>query len=482
MPTVLVVDFWGPVRAALIARRVREAHCLQQIVPTRSPPRRSSGAPGHHPLRRAEVRERRGPAPPRPHLRPRRAAARASATAPSPVALQLGGEGRCTGKGGRRPHRASRSPEPRRAAARLPTRHPGRRLDEPLTRSWPPPTASPRHRPHRRRACGRLRGTRPAPLRRVPPEVHPHPQGQAIRALLYEGAGCSAVVDHALDHRPVRRGHPAPRSATRRSSAGLSGGVDSSRPPPLVHKAVGSQLTCVFVGTGLHAQGRGRPGRRDLPPPPGHRARPRPGAADRFFERASPASSTPRRSARPSASSSSGSSEEAIGGCPTPTRPGHALPRRHRAGHPDAAKVKSHHNVGGLPEDMDLSSCRAPPQPFFGTEVREVGASWATARRDRVAPALPGPGLGVRIIGEAHPEQLAILQHPRRCRPSRGDRRPRLDLAGVRRAAGHPQRRRHNDERTITPSSSAVTSEDTMTADWGPAAPRGAERIVAGDQ
>ena len=105
--------------------------------------------------------------------------------------------------------------------------------------------------------------------------------------------------------------------------------------------------------------------------------------------------------------------EDAVGrhrGRPVP-RAGHALPRRHRVGHrATRPSIKSHHNVGGLPEDMDFELVE-PLRALFKDEVRAVGTELGLPDEIVWRQPFPGPGLGVRIIGEVTPEKVAILQH-----------------------------------------------------------------------
>ena len=80
------------------------------------------------------------------------------------------------------------------------------------------------------------------------------------------------------------------------------------------------------------------------------------------------------------------------------------------SGTSDAARIKSHHNVGGLPEDMDLELVE-PLRDLFKDEVRRVGEELGLPDEIVWRQPFPGPGLAVRIIGEVTPEKAALLRH-----------------------------------------------------------------------
>jgi GMP synthase (glutamine-hydrolysing) len=139
------------------------------------------------------------------------------------------------------------------------------------------------------------------------------------------------------------------------------------------------------------------------------------------------------------------------------------------SGTKDAAKIKSHHNVGGLPDDMDFELVE-PLRNLFKDEVRAVGSELGLPDEIVWRQPFPGPGLGVRIIGEVTPEKVAILQH------ADAIVREEVKSAGLEREiwqafAVLPDIRSvgvMGDERTYAHPIiiRAVTSEDAMTADW----------------
>ena len=134
-----------------------------------------------------------------------------------------------------------------------------------------------------------------------------------------------------------------------------------------------------------------------------------------------------------------------------------------------AAKIKSHHNVGGLPDDMDFELVE-PLRALFKDEVRAVGSELGLPDEIVWRQPFPGPGLGVRIIGDVTREKVEILQH------ADAIVREEVKSAGLEREiwqafAVLPDIRSvgvMGDERTYAHPIiiRAVTSEDAMTADW----------------
>ena len=254
-----------------------------------------------------------------------------------------------------------------------------------------------------------------------------------------------------------------------RAICGLSGGVDSAVAAALVHKAIGPQLTCVFVDTGLMRQGEGEQVVETFRRHQGielvHVR-----AGDRFFERLAGVTD-PEDKRKAIGELFIRVFEDASGGIQDARFlvQGTLYPDVIESGTKDAAKIKSHHNVGGLPEDMDFELVE-PLRLLFKDEVRKVGTELGLPDEIVWRQPFPGPGLGVRIIGEVSPEKVAMLQ--------KADAivREEIKAAGLEREiwqafAVLPDIRSvgvMGDERTYGHPAiiRAVTSEDAMTADW----------------
>jgi GMP synthase (glutamine-hydrolysing) len=250
----------------------------------------------------------------------------------------------------------------------------------------------------------------------------------------------------------------------------LSGGVDSAVAAALVHKAVGPQLTCVFVDTGLLRAGEGeqvvetfqRHQRIEL-----IHVR----AADRYFERLAGVTD-PEDKRKIVGELFIRIFEESAGGLEDARYlvQGTLYPDVIESGGGDGAStIKSHHNVGGLPEDMTLELVE-PLRSLFKDEVRRVGEELGLPEEIVWRQPFPGPGLAVRIIGEVSPAKVAMLQ--------RADaivreelRKAELERDIWQAFAVLPDIRSvgvMGDERTYAHPIivRAVTSEDAMTADW----------------
>jgi GMP synthase (glutamine-hydrolysing) len=249
----------------------------------------------------------------------------------------------------------------------------------------------------------------------------------------------------------------------------LSGGVDSAVAALLVHRAVGDRLTCVFVDTGLLRDGepdqveetfRGHFG-IDLV----HVK-----AEDRFLAKLAGVTDPEDKRKR--------IGEEFIRVFEEVAREqtqatflvqGTLYPDVIESGSRTAAKIKSHHNVGGLPEDMDFELIE-PLRDLFKDEVRRVGEELGLPEEIVWRQPFPGPGLAVRIIGEVTRERLDILRAADRI-VQEEIRRAGLQLALWQAFAVLPAIRSvgvMGDGRTYAYPIAvrAVTSEDAMTADW----------------
>nr|WP_305853087.1 glutamine-hydrolyzing GMP synthase [Aquihabitans sp. G128] len=249
----------------------------------------------------------------------------------------------------------------------------------------------------------------------------------------------------------------------------LSGGVDSAVAAALVHKAIGPQLTCVFVDTGLMRLAEGDQVVETFQRHQGieliHVR-----AADRYFEKLEGVLD-PEDKRKAIGELFIRIFEEAAGGIEDAKFlvQGTLYPDVIESGTASAAKIKSHHNVGGLPEDMEFDLVE-PLRALFKDEVRKVGTELGLPDEIVWRQPFPGPGLGVRIIGEVTPDKVAILQ--------KADAivREEIRAAGLEREiwqafAVLPDIRSvgvMGDERTYGYPIiiRAVTSEDAMTADW----------------
>ena len=214
----------------------------------------------------------------------------------------------------------------------------------------------------------------------------------------------------------------------------------------LVHKAVGDQLTCVFVDHGMMRKNEGEQviaAFRDQFKVPLVAV----DAEERFLARLKGVSRArgqaqgDRRRVHPRLRGGGGAGSATRSYLVQGTLYSDVI---ESGGGTGAATIKSHHNVGGLPDDLEFELVE-PLRALFKDEVRAVGAELGLPEQLRLAPAVPGPGLAIRIVGgEATKERLDTPARRRRDPPGRdpqGRPVPRA-VAVLLRAAGHPHGRR----------------------------------------
>jgi len=301
------------------------------------------------------------------------------------------------------------------------------------------------------------------------PEVVHTPRGTEVLAAFLFGA-CRArpnwtrasIIEQSVA--AVRR-----RVGGERILCGLSGGVDSSVAATLVHRAVGDQLTCVFVDHGLLRAGE--------PEQVEETFRAHFGmdlvhvdAADRFL--AALAGVTEPEAKRRIIGETFIRVFEEVAVAHADARflvQGTLYPDVIESGTRDAARIKSHHNVGGLPADMRLELVE-PLRDLFKDEVRAIGEELGLPEAMVWRQPFPGPGLAVRIIGEVTFERLEILraadaiivEEVRRAGLYRDIWQAFGVLPAIRSVGVQGDERTYAYPLVVR----AVTSDDAMTADW----------------
>lgn len=301
------------------------------------------------------------------------------------------------------------------------------------------------------------------------PEVVHTPEGmKMIRNFLFTTCGCKgdwdmgSYVDIAV--KQIRE-----QVGNKKVLCALSGGVDSSVAAVLVHKAIGDQLTCVFVNHGFLRKGEAEQVVKTF----------REGfnmnlvyaeVVDRFLARME-GITEPEEKRKiigeefirvfEAESAKLGDIEFLVQGT--------LYPDVIESGTATAAVIKSHHNVGGLPEDMKFQLIE-PLRDLFKDEVRALGRELNLPEDIVGRQPFPGPGLAIRIIGEVTEERLEIL------READAIVHQEIKLAGLynkvwQSFAVLPAMKSvgvMGDERTYayTVGLRVVSSEDGMTADW----------------
>jgi GMP synthase (glutamine-hydrolysing) len=310
------------------------------------------------------------------------------------------------------------------------------------------------------------------------PEVVHTPYGQRVLTnFLQDVCGCEltwsprSVIDEQIERIRAQVGDG-------RAICGLSGGVDSSVAALLVHRAIGDRLTCVFVDHGLMRKNEGAQviaTFRDNFQVPLVAV----DASERFLARLKGVTDPEQKRKRIGSEfirvfeeeairlGAAGEANGDIGFLVQGTLYSDVI---ESGGGTGAATIKSHHNVGGLPEDLEFELVE-PLRALFKDEVRAVGAELGLPERLVWRQPFPGPGLAIRIVGgEATRERLEILREAdailqdeiRRAGLYRELWQSFCVLPDIRTVGVQGDARTYGNVIVIR----AVTSDDAMTADW----------------
>lgn len=301
------------------------------------------------------------------------------------------------------------------------------------------------------------------------PEVSHTPKGlELLKNFLYEACDLlptwtmTSIIESAIADIRSRVG-------SEHVVCGLSGGVDSSVAAALVHRAVGDQLTCIFVDHGLLRAGEAEQVEdtfnRHLKIDLVHVK-----AADRFLEKLAGVTD-PEAKRRIIGETFIRVFEEIAQELEEAKYlvQGTLYPDVIESGTKDAARIKSHHNVGGLPDDMAFTLVE-PLRNLFKDEVRRVGEELGLPEEIVWRQPFPGPGLAVRIVGDVTPERLELLRaadaivldEMKRADLLRDVWQSFAVLPAVRSVGVMGDERTYGYPIVLR----AVTSEDAMTADW----------------
>ena len=302
------------------------------------------------------------------------------------------------------------------------------------------------------------------------PEVSHTLHGQdVIKRFLYDG--CDLLPEWTPTN-IIDDGVAAIRSQVGEADVlcALSGGVDSAVAALMVHRAVGEQLTCVFVDHGLNREGEPEQVEetfaRHFHVPLVHVK-----AADRFLAKLEGVTDPEQKRKIIGAEFIRVFEEVARehAGARFLVQ-GTLYPDVIESGSKTAANIKSHHNVGGLPEDMRFELVE-PLRDLFKDEVRQVGAELGLPEEIVRRQPFPGPGLAVRIVGEVNADNLAkvrgadhiVREEIRRAGLDRETWQAFCVLLADVKSVGVMGDGRTYEAPVIV---RAVTSEDAMTADW----------------
>ncbi|CAM3040011.1 glutamine-hydrolyzing GMP synthase [Tsukamurella hominis] len=309
------------------------------------------------------------------------------------------------------------------------------------------------------------------------PEVLHSPHGQEVLTrFLYEIAGLKPTWTAANIAEQLIEDVRAQVGENGLAICGLSGGVDSAVAAALVQRAIGDRLTCVFVDHGLLRQGEREQVQTDFVAATGARLV-TVDAEETFLSRLAGVSDpeTKRKTiGELFIRSFEGAVSEVVGTADAKVEflvQGTLYPDVvESGGGAGTANIKSHHNVGGLPEDLEFTLVE-PLRLLFKDEVRAVGRELGLPEEIVGRQPFPGPGLAIRIVGEVTKDRLDLL------RKADAIAREELTAAGldgtiwqcpvvlladVRSVGVQGDGRTYGHPIVLRP----VSSEDAMTADW----------------
>ncbi len=312
------------------------------------------------------------------------------------------------------------------------------------------------------------------------PEVLHTEHGQKVlEHFLHTIAGCRPtwtmvnIVEEQIEKIRAQVGE------TGRAICGLSGGVDSAVAAAIVQRAIGERLTCVYVDHGLMRQGETEQVERDFVAATGVDLKVVEAEAQFLDALAGVTDPEQKRkiigrefirtfeAAQAEIIAASSDSGETVGFLVQGTLYPDVVESGGGAG---TSNIKSHHNVGGLPDDLEFELVE-PLRTLFKDEVRLVGEQLGLPAEIVWRQPFPGPGLGIRIIGEVNRERLDILRQADAIAREELTRAgldrdiwqmPVVLLADVRSVGVQGDGRTYGHPVVIRP----VTSEDAMTADW----------------
>ncbi len=302
------------------------------------------------------------------------------------------------------------------------------------------------------------------------PEVVHTPEGkQMLQNFLYEICDCRGdwVMRNFVEKSIQKLRN---QIGDRKVLLGLSGGVDSSVAAMLIHRAVGHQLTCIFVDNGLLRKDEGDMVEQVFTEQFDLNLK-RANAQELFLNNLAGISDpeTKRKNIGETFIRVFEAEAEKLDGVELLAQ-GTIYPDVIESGGTHAAVIKSHHNVGGLPDDIKFTGLVEPLRDLFKDEVREVGRELGLPSHVVDRQPFPGPGLAIRVIGDITEEKLVIL------READWIYREEIRKAGLQKdiwqyfavLTGIKTVGVMGDERTYsyTIGLRGVTSLDGMTADW----------------